>query len=60
MENQCIKLPLRNITKHAQRFNKALRAKNKLKKNFNKKAKAEIYGYYMYFLQKKLNRELIK
>ena len=27
-------------------------------KHFNKKAKAEIYGYYMYFLHKKLNREL--
>ena len=37
-----------------------IRAKYKLKKNFNKKVKAEIYGYYMYFLQKKLNRELIK
>ena len=58
MENQSIKLPLKSITKHAQRFNKALSAKNKLKKNFNKKAKAEICGYYMYFVQKKLNREL--
>ena len=47
MENQSIKLPLKSIPKHAQKFNKALRAKNKLKKNFNKKAKAEIYGYYM-------------
>ena len=37
-----------------------IRAKYKLKKIFNKKVKAEIYGYYMYFLQKKLNRELIK
>ena len=27
-------------------------------KHFNKKAKAEIYGYYMYFLHRKLNREL--
>ena len=58
MKNQSIKLPLKSITKHAQRFNKGLRAKNKLKKNFNKKAKAEIYGYYMCFLQKQLNREL--
>ena len=32
MENQSIKLPLKSITKHAQRFNKALSAKNKLKK----------------------------
>ena len=48
MKNQSIKLPLKSITKHAQRFNKGLRAKNKLKKNFNKKAKAEIYGYYMF------------
>ena len=32
MENQSIKLLLKSITKHAQRFNKALRAKNKLKK----------------------------
>ena len=52
MENQSIKLPLKSIPKHAQKFNKALRAKNKLKKNFNKKAKAEIYGYYIHFLQK--------
>ena len=29
-----------------------------MKKNFNKKAKAEIYGYYMCFLQKKLKRKL--
>ena len=60
MENQSIKLPLKSITKHSQRFNKALCAKNKLKKKFNKQSKAEIYGYYMYFLQKKLNRELSK
>ena len=53
MKNQSIKLPLKSITKHAQRFNKGLRAKNKLEKNFNRKAKAEIYGYYMCFLQKK-------
>ena len=30
MENQSIKLPLKSIPKHAQRFNKALRTKNKL------------------------------
>ena len=32
MKNQSIKLPLKSTTKHAQRFNKGLRAKNKLKK----------------------------
>ena len=59
LKNQSIKLPLKSITKHAQRFNKARSAKNKLKKKFIKKAKAEIYGYYQYYLQKRLNREII-
>ena len=59
LKNQSIKLPLKSITKHAQRFNKARSAKNKLKKKFNKEAKAEIYGYYQYSLQKRLNREII-
>ena len=40
LKNQSIKLPLKSIRKHAQRFNKARSAKNKLKKKFNKKAKA--------------------
>ena len=40
LKNQSIKLPLKSIRKHAQRFNKACSAKNKLKKKFNKKAKA--------------------
>ena len=57
MENQSMKLPLKSITKHAQRFTKALRAKNKLKKNFNKKAKTEIYGYYMRVSYIKMKQE---
>ena len=57
MENQSMKLPLKSVTKHAQRFTKALRAKNKLKKNFNKKAKAEIYGYYMRVSYIKMKQE---
>ena len=32
VENQSIKLPLKSIKKHAQGYNKALHAKNKLKK----------------------------
>ena len=52
VENQSIKLPLKSIKKHVQGYNMALRAKNKLKKNFIKKSKAEIYGWYQYFLQK--------
>ena len=59
LKNQSIKLPLKSIRKHAQRFNKARSAKNKLKKKFNKEAKAEIDGYYQYSLQKRLNREII-
>ena len=34
VENQSEKLPLKSIEKYAQWFNKALRAKNKLKKRF--------------------------
>ena len=60
MENQSIKLPLRNITKHAQRFNKALRAKNKLKKTSIKKQKLKYMVIISIFFKKKLNRELIK
>ena len=52
VENQSIKLPLKSIKKHAQGYNKALHAKNKLRKNFIKKSNAEIYGWYQYFLQK--------
>ena len=39
VENQSKKLPLKSITKHAEKFNKALRAKNKLKKSSIKKKK---------------------
>ena len=39
MENQSMKLPLKSVTKHAQRFPKALRARNKLKKTLIKKQK---------------------
>ena len=59
VENQSQKLPLKSIEKHAQRFNKALRAKNKLKKRFIKQSKPEIYGWFQYFLQKNLYREII-
>ena len=59
VENQSEKLPLKSIEKHAQRFNKALRAKNKLKKRLIKQSKPEIYGWFQYFLQKKLNRVII-
>ena len=59
VENQSEKLPLKSTAKYAQRFNKALRAKNKLKKRFIKQSKLEIYGWFQYFLQKNLYREII-
>ena len=59
VENQSEKLPLKSIEKYAQWFNKALRAKNKLKKRFIKQSKLEIYGWFQYFLQKNLYREII-
>ena len=59
VENQSEKLPLKSTAKYAQRFNKALRAKNKLKKRFIKQSKPEIYGWFQYFLQKNLYREII-
>ena len=59
LENQSIKLPLKRIIKHAQRSNKAGRSRYQFKKKLNKQEKAESYGYYWYFLQKGLNREIL-
>ena len=60
MKNQSRKRFLKSITKHAQEFIKAVRAKTKIKKVLNKRLNPEIYTY----LQKKerinLNNELKK
>ena len=47
------------IKSHAQRFLKDKHAKNNLKEGFIKRSKKEIHGWYMRFLQDRLNREIV-
>ena len=59
LKNQYNKTLLKSIKSHAQRFLKDKHAKNKLKKGFIKRSKKEISGWYMRFLQDRLNREIV-
>ena len=52
LKNQSIKLPLKSIRKHAQRFNKACSAKNKLKKSLIKKQKLKYMVIINIFFKK--------
>ena len=58
IESQYEKLPLKSITKHVQRFNKAQRAKNKLRKEFIRESENEIYIAPIRFLKDRLNKEI--
>ena len=52
LKNQSIKLPLKSITKQAQRVNKARSAKNNLKKSLIKKQKLEYMVIINIFFKK--------
>lgn len=59
LKNEYRKTLLKSIKSHAQRFLKDKHAKNKLKEGFIKRSKKEISGWYMRFLQDRLNREIV-
>lgn len=58
IESQYKKLPLKSITEYTQRFNKAQRAKNKLRKKFIRESENEIYIALIRFLKDRLNKEI--
>ena len=60
MKNQSIKRFLKSITKHAQEFIKAARAKIKIKKVLNKRLNPETYTYLQKKARNNLNNELKK